>query len=128
MSGLDLDMPRIDEDDSDGGAAGMKFDLFQPAGDSGWRPKGIDSFICEVRSRRGKLLRRGTGGPLLADAPAPGCDIRRAPALFKKINDRATLLAARDAAPGSPRSGESGSEGEMAPIALIPPSPPMASA
>merc|ERR1719277_1726953 len=76
------------EDSEEEGAEGPEELLVAAGAGGGWQPKGIDSFICEVRTRRGKLQRLGCTHlrQPLAEAPAPrGGMARRAPDLLQQL-------------------------------------------
>jgi len=98
-------------------------------GDSTWQPKGIDRFIFDARTRRGKLNSRGPFAgriPTPARAPISAVELaarhefRKAPRLFRKVDvNSAAAAAAFDFVDGSPRSVAENSEDE-APIAWVP--------
>jgi len=98
-------------------------------GDSTWQPKGIDRFIFDARTRRGKLNGRGPFAgriPTPARAPISAVELaarhefRKAPRLFRKVDvNSAAAAAAFDFVDGSPRSVAENSEDE-APIAWVP--------
>eukprot|EP00930_Biecheleria_cincta_P057376 TRINITY_DN43326_c0_g1_i1.p1 TRINITY_DN43326_c0_g1~~TRINITY_DN43326_c0_g1_i1.p1 ORF type:complete len:600 (+),score=99.10 TRINITY_DN43326_c0_g1_i1:50-1849(+) len=77
--------------------------------DSSWAPKGIDGFICEMRTRRSKLC----GRPLLAEVQQSS---RRAEAELPK---RPSMLPDEGDRPSAARE-ESSEEEEDAPIAVVP--------
>lgn len=92
-------------------------------GDCSWKPKGVESFICETRAKRGRLARTGRVNSKRPGSPARpmrAANLRRAQALFSKLDGRTAAVNALDS---TPRSVASDSEDEGAPLAVIPPPP-----
>mmetsp|Transcript_18344 Transcript_18344/g.57714 ORF Transcript_18344/g.57714 Transcript_18344/m.57714 type:complete len:445 (-) Transcript_18344:80-1414(-) len=108
-------------DDEAGERGGMTCRSLLDLGDLSWQPKGVDGFICETRAQRGRLARvaRGSARSHSPDRPPRAANLRRAEALFCRLDGR---MAAEAALEGTPRSMASGSDDE-APLAVIPPPP-----
>lgn len=100
-------------------ADGMSCQSLLDLGDLSWQPKGVDSFICETRAKRGRLATTSknacTGSPA---RPLRAANLRKAEALFSKLDKRGKAEAAME---GTPKSVASDSEDEAAPLAAIPP-------
>jgi len=93
-------------------------------GNVSWQPKGIEGFICQTRARRGRLAKKSN---FRAAPRAPSeaelrhqQQLRRAPALFRRVDAQFAQEAAMECA--APSCSED-SEDEMAPIAYVPPCP-----
>jgi len=112
---LPISTADFDDDEEDGLTRGTTLDL----GDSKWQPKGIDSFICESRIQRGRIEKHGKQDPPCNSPPraSRAANLRRAAALFCKLDSRAAAVAALDSTPNSVASE---SEDEAAPVAMIP--------
>lgn len=113
------DMSCMDVADADLSGSSPCTSSFLDLGDCTWRPKGIESFICETRTRRGKLVDEGgeargksSSRPLRGAHLARKTDFRYDPALLRRVGRSAE---ARYAAPDS--------EEEAAPVAAIPRAP-----
>jgi len=83
--------------------------------DAGWQPTNLDKFICDTRARRGRLDRKLRTRGLSPCLRFSRADLRKAPALFQKL----------DAAAKAPRDSDSSGvdtedEMDMAPVAMIP--------
>jgi len=96
-------------------------------GDVSWQPKGLDSFICETRARRGRLDRKALRASAAssfkrvsrASVVKHQQALRRAPALFRRVDAQLAREAAMEATPSSCAED---SDDEMAPLAYVPPS------
>lgn len=81
--------------------------------DSSWTPKGIDGFICEMRTRRGKLC----GRPQFAE----GADIGPADNLAKRqLAVRPSMFPEEGDRPAAAQEDTSEDEEDAAPIAVVP--------
>jgi len=103
---------------------GMVCQSLLDLGDLSWQPKGVDGFICETRAQRGRLTKTGRAGSRGHGSPARplrAANLRRAEALFSKLDGRAAAEAALEA---TPKSVASDSDDEGPPLAAIPPPAP----
>lgn len=89
-----------------------------------WHPVGLDSFICDARSRRnqaGKCAKvdKADKAEVLMESDALSKDIRQAPDLFRKLDAAVEKNVNRDEMCEEEPPSES--EDEAAPVASIPP-------
>lgn len=92
-------------------------------GDGGWQPKGVDSFICDARARRGKLADHGAEARARAKHSAlHGMSSERRQGLAARLGAPADWGAGFRACLGEPlkHDASESEDDEMAPVAAIP--------